>query len=79
MGAAMDTTSGRVIWIPFTLCCFSSMADADENLEPIITRVDSRLAVFTGRRDEGTSLATWFYELKSGRWILRGSVPRASR
>ena len=74
MGAAIDTTNGRVVWIPFTLCCFGAIAD--ENFEPVIGHVDSRLAVFTGLRNEQGALETWFYELRGGRWILRGHVPR---
>ena len=74
MGAAIDTTNGRVVWIPFSLCCFGDTLDDD--FEPLIGNVDSRLAVFTGVRDERGALETWFYERRGGRWVLRGHVQR---
>ena len=54
MAAAIDTTTGRVAWTPFTLCCFGSITDQD--VEPVIARPTSRLAVFTGLRNESGTL-----------------------
>ena len=54
MATAIDTTTGRVAWTPFTLCCFGSITDQD--VEPVIARPTSRLAVFTGLRNESGTL-----------------------
>lgn len=47
MGAAIDANTGNVYWIPFTVCCWES-----EVREPVEFRLDSRLIVFSGMRNE---------------------------
>lgn len=50
MGAVIDSKTGKVHQIPFTLCCWGD--DADEHFEPIEFRLDSRLIIFNGVRNE---------------------------
>lgn len=50
MGAVIDSKTGKVYQIPFTLCCWGD--DADEHFEPIEFRLDSRLIIFNGVRNE---------------------------
>ena len=68
-GAAIDTSTGRVRWLPIPACCFGELEG-----DPIINRVNSRLLVIVGQRTDGMT-KTWFYELTAGgTWKLRGSA-----
>jgi hypothetical protein len=51
MGAAINVVTGEVVWIPFSLCCSSYLSDEDANFEPVEARKNSRLVVFTGKRE----------------------------
>lgn len=58
MGAAIDVRSGKVAWLPGTLCCWYAgdfdhePGSAPVEVEPVRYRLDSRLLVLTGRRNE---------------------------
>jgi len=67
MGAAIDANTGKVHWLPHTLCCWGSHADG--NFEPIVYRPNSRLIVFAGLRDEQGENGVHFYEFDQGRFI----------
>lgn len=47
MGAAVDAKTGTVIWLPFTVCCWTP-----EIVEPLEFRLDSRLLVVHGNLNE---------------------------
>lgn len=47
MGAAINAKTGDVAWLPFTVCCWPA-----EMTEPLEFRVDSRLLVVHGSRNE---------------------------
>ena len=49
MGAAVDLKTGRVTWVPDTLCCWwEPDDDAANEVEPMEFRLDSRLIIFHG-------------------------------
>ena len=45
--AAIDKQTGKVIWLPFTVCCWAASVS-----QPLDFRLDSRLLVIHGSRDE---------------------------
>jgi len=71
MGAAIDRRSGRVIWLPGTLCCwYSGAQEAANGIEPVRYRLDSRLLVLNGMRDEREGdLGTHLYRIEGGRFV----------
>ena len=52
MGAAIDVRSGRVHWLPGTVCCGFTDGPGHPDIEPVRFQRDSRLLVLTGLRDE---------------------------
>ncbi|MRR06241.1 MAG: hypothetical protein EG828_04755 [Deltaproteobacteria bacterium] len=50
MGAVIDAKSGKVYQLPFTICCWGD--EVGDDFKPIEFRLDSRLIIFTGARDE---------------------------
>ena len=71
MGAAIDVRSGRVTWLPGTLCCWypDAFADASE-AEPLRFRLDSRLLILTGARNERNGdLAEHHYLIDGNRFV----------
>jgi hypothetical protein len=50
MGAAVNLKTGRVVWLPSTICCWP--ADADAGFEPVVFRVNSSLIELSGLRNE---------------------------
>ena len=51
MGAVIDANTGKVYWFPHTICCWNDF-ERDDSFEPITFRLNSRLVVFTGVRNE---------------------------
>src|ERR1044071_985780 len=82
MGAVIDARTGRVHWWDFSICCWGY--DVDENFQPIEIRLDSKLIIFSGARNEKEGdVGTHFYKFESGRFvhvrtILNVSPPVAS-
>jgi hypothetical protein len=65
MGAAIDANTGHVHWLPFTICCWKA-----DVTQPIAARLDSRLIVFTGARNEKEGdEGTHYYEFRNGEFI----------
>jgi hypothetical protein len=58
MGAAFDTATGEVIWLPFSVCCAMS---TDPGFQPINFKPNSRLVVFAGLRNEQQPMGAHFY------------------
>ena len=58
MGAAIDTQTGSVTWVPFTICCWNL-----DITEPLEYRRDSRLLIVHGSLDErGDGSAVHYYD-----------------
>lgn len=75
MGAAIDAKTGRVHWLPGTICCGGE--DADENFEPLIARLDSKLIVLSGMINEREDTqGTHFYKFENGKFILVRSIKK---
>lgn len=70
MGAIIEAKTGRVVWLPFTVCCGS-----DASKPPVDFRPDSALLVINGMRNE-TGDGTHYYALKDGQLTFIGSQPR---
>lgn len=82
MGAAVDVRTGAVIWLPGSLCCWYSDEQATpDDVEPLRFRLDSRLLVLTGRRNERDGDGgTHFFAIEDGRFVhLRDVPPRTRR
>lgn len=62
--AAVDTRTGRVIWLPDTICCWNESIS-----DPVAYRPDSELIILQGRRNEQDE-GIWYWRLKNGRFSL---------
>ncbi len=58
MGAVLDKSDGRVVFLPFTICCSEDYSDS---FKPIAYRQDSRLIVFSGLIDEAGVNGAHYY------------------
>lgn len=63
MGAVINARTGRVIFLPHTVCCW----DVDKD-NPIDYQAGSNLIVFTGLLDEEDPMATHYYEFSGGQF-----------
>lgn len=71
MGGLIETTTGKVFLIPFTLCCWDSLIDVEENFKPIDYRLDSSLIIFHGVRNEnGGEAAHFYYNFQNNKFNL---------
>lgn len=68
MGAVIDAKTGKIYQLPFTICCWGD--DVGDNFEPIEFRLDSKLIVFSGARNEqeGDS-GKHFYKFENNRFV----------
>jgi hypothetical protein len=64
MGAIIDARSGAVTMLPFTLCCWRETYD---DFQPFAYRLDSRLIVFLGQRNEEGENGYHAYVFDNGR------------
>lgn len=62
-GALMDARTGRVIMLPY----MSGWGEVADGFEPIDGRLDSRLVVLSGARNERGLFGRHFYVLENGR------------
>lgn len=68
MGAVIDARTGKVHWWKFTLCCWNF--GADDKFQPIEFRLNSKLIVFSGARDEKEGdVGAHFYKFEKGRFV----------
>lgn len=72
MSFALNKKSGKVSWLPFTVCCSDSV---ETGAEPIVFKKDSRLVVVTGSRNE-QGKGVYYYELKQGQFVLLHEIER---
>ena len=70
MGVVIDGRTGRVYWIPFTICCWPL-----DVLEPLEFHLDSRLIVFTGSRNE-KGQGVYYYKFNGSRFVLLQAIGR---
>lgn len=68
-GVLQDAQTGRVFFLPHTICCGFDMGD---DIKPIEFRRDSSLIVFKGLRDEEDPMGTHYYEFAENEfWLLK--------
>jgi hypothetical protein len=59
MGAVIDAQSGRVTFLPATVCCWSMAVD--DGFRPVEARLTSRLIVLSGLLDEKGEMGSHFF------------------
>ena len=75
VGAAIDVTTGKVVWFPATICC---ARNTDANFEPVIFHFNSRLIVFSGLRNEKEGDdASHFYSIEGNKFVFIADIPRS--
>jgi hypothetical protein len=67
MGAVIDAKTGRVYWWNFTVCCWEN---TDDGFNPIEFRLNSRLIIFSGLRNEKGAKGAHFYKFQNGRFVF---------
>ncbi len=78
MGAIIDAKTGKVYWWNFSICCWS--LDVDDKFEPIDFRLNSKLIVFSGARNEKDGdVGAHFYKLENERFVHVRSVLKKTR
>lgn len=65
MDGVIDAKTGKVYGVPFSICCWGT--DYDDDFEPIEYRIDSRLIIYTGARNEKKGDAGKHYYMFDGR------------
>jgi hypothetical protein len=73
MGGIVDAKTGKVYSIPFSVCCWGF--DVDEKFEPVDFRLDSKLIVITGARNEEGN-GTYYYKFENNRLTLVKAVEK---
>ncbi len=76
-GAAIDLRSGRITWLPGTICCwFSGESAAAQDTEPVLYRRNSQLIVLSGMRNERENdLGRHYYRIDGNRFTLVADRP----
>ncbi len=75
MGAIIDARTGRVYWFDFTVCCWNG--DMDENFQPVEFRLNSKLIIFSGARNERDGdVGTHYYKFENNRFVHIRSIIR---
>jgi hypothetical protein len=73
MGAVIDAKTGAVHWFDFTVCCWPT--DGDDRFRPIEVRLNSKLIVFAGARNEKEGdVGAHFYKFDGGRFVHIKSI-----
>lgn len=71
MGAAIDARTGRVGWLPGTVCCWPVAVE-----DPLAFRLDSALLAVTGLRNEKEGdQGTHYYRIEGLRFVHVRDVP----
>lgn len=70
MGAAIDARTGKVYWLPFTVCCWPVEVE-----HPLDFRLDSSLIVFTGSRNEEGG-GVYYYKFDNGQFTLLRAIQK---
>jgi len=78
MGAIIDAKIGRVHWWDFSVCCWNS--DVDDKSGPIQVKLNSRLIIFSGARNEKEGdIGTHFYKFEKGKFVHLKSILAANQ
>ncbi|HMV46348.1 MAG TPA: hypothetical protein PLD20_33270 [Blastocatellia bacterium] len=65
MGAMIDAKTGKVYWLPSSLCCWGTLVD--DKFSPIEYRLNSKLLVLSGERNEKEGdNGAHFYKFENG-------------
>jgi hypothetical protein len=72
MGAVIDVATGEVTWLPFSVCCATSV---DPGFQPINFKPNSRLVVFAGLRNEQQPMGAHFYWFDGREFRFIATVP----
>jgi hypothetical protein len=76
-GAVIDAKTGRVYMLPATLCCWTSMAD--DNFNPVEFRLNSKLLIFSGARNEKEDdIGAHYYKFENNRFVFLRSIKQAA-
>jgi hypothetical protein len=68
-GAVIDAKTGKVHWWNFSICCWWGF-DNDENFKPIEFRLNSKLIIFFGHRNEKErDNGAHYYKFENGRFV----------
>jgi hypothetical protein len=73
-GAIMNARTGQVFSLPFTICCWNEVRDDFESIE---YRPNSRLVMFSGRRNEKGVVGYHFYVLHRDRLRFLRTIEQA--
>jgi hypothetical protein len=74
MGAVIDARTGKVYWWNFSICCWWGF-DQDDNFKPIEYRLNSKLMIFFGHRNEKDGdNGAHYYKFENGRFVHIRSV-----
>ena len=68
MGGIIDARSGKISWLPFTVCCGNSD-------KPVEFRLDSTLLIVHGMRNEQAPDGTFYYAFEDGKFKLVAQRP----
>jgi hypothetical protein len=72
-GAAIDVRTGKVSFFDFSICCWGT--DVDDNFKAINFRLDSKLIIFSGARNEKEGDdGAHFYKFENGRFVFIKTV-----
>jgi hypothetical protein len=73
-GAIVDVKTGKVSFWDFSLCCWGI---EDDNFNPIEFRINSKLIVFSGNRNEkDNDNGAHFYKFENGKFIHIKTIPK---
>ncbi|MBL0314131.1 MAG: hypothetical protein IPP78_15825 [Holophagaceae bacterium] len=76
MGAAIDTKTGRVHWLPGTVCCWDVSIEEDPKIgDPILFRQNSKLIVLSGLLNETGTNGSHYFKFENGEFIPLLTVP----
>lgn len=78
MGAVIDAKTGKVYWWGFSICCWGY--EVDDNFRPIEFRLNSKLIVFSGARNEkDDDNGAHFYKFENGHFVHIRSVLKTAQ
>lgn len=70
MGAVIDARTGKVYWLPSKICCWPLEVE-----KPLDFRIDSRLVILTGSRDEEKQ-GVYYYKFQASHFTLLQAVEK---
>ena len=78
MGAAIDAVSGRVHWLPGTVCCWDTAIEEDPSLgDSIVFHADSNLLILSGLINERGVNGVHYFKFEAGHFTHLLTIPQA--